>query len=45
VWRERARLLEDVRDVSASLASLADQADERFPAESKGPQAESQTTS
>jgi hypothetical protein len=47
VWRERARLLEDVRDVSASLASLADQADERFPAESKGPQieSESQTTS
>jgi hypothetical protein len=46
VWRERARLLEDVRDVSASLVSLADQADARFPAESKGSQngAQSQRT-
>jgi cell division septum initiation protein DivIVA len=33
VWRERERLLEDVRAVSAALASLADQASERFPAD------------
>ena len=33
VWRERERLLEDVRVVSAALANLADQASERFPAE------------
>lgn len=32
VWRERERLLEDVRAVSTALASLADQASERFPA-------------
>ena len=32
VWRERERLLEDVRVVSAALAALADQASERFPA-------------
>jgi hypothetical protein len=32
VWRERERLLEDVRVVSAALANLADQASERFPA-------------
>ena len=32
VWRERERLLEDVRVVSAALASLANQASERFPA-------------
>ncbi len=32
VWRERERLLEDVRAVSSALASLADQASERFPA-------------
>jgi hypothetical protein len=32
VWRERERLLEDVRVVSNSLACLADQAAERFPA-------------
>jgi cell division septum initiation protein DivIVA len=32
VWRERERLLEDVRAVSAALAALADQASERFPA-------------
>jgi cell division septum initiation protein DivIVA len=32
VWRERERLLEDVRAVSAALATLADQASERFPA-------------
>ncbi len=43
VWQERERLLEDVRGLSASLASLADQAAERFPAESKPPQAETRT--
>ncbi|MFL5859346.1 MAG: DivIVA domain-containing protein [Solirubrobacteraceae bacterium] len=32
VWRERERLLEDVRVVSVALANLADQASERFPA-------------
>jgi cell division septum initiation protein DivIVA len=32
VWRERERLLEDVRVVSAALANLADQASARFPA-------------
>jgi cell division septum initiation protein DivIVA len=32
IWRERERLLEDVRVVSAALASLADQASARFPA-------------
>jgi len=32
VWRERERLLEDVRSVSAALATLADQASDRFPA-------------
>jgi len=32
VWRERERLLEDVRAVSTALASLADQASDRFPA-------------
>jgi hypothetical protein len=32
VWRERERLLVDVRVVSAALANLADQASDRFPA-------------
>jgi DNA repair exonuclease SbcCD ATPase subunit len=32
VWRERERLLEDVRVVSRTLATLADDAAERFPA-------------
>jgi cell division septum initiation protein DivIVA len=36
VWRERERLLEDVRVVSAALAALADQASERFPAADPG---------
>jgi hypothetical protein len=36
VWRERERLLEDVRVVSAALAALADQAAERFPAADPG---------
>jgi hypothetical protein len=35
VWRERDRLIEDVRVVSAALGSLADEATTRFPAESK----------
>jgi hypothetical protein len=40
VWRERERLLEDIRVVSASLATLADEASERFPAadQASGPQ-------
>jgi DivIVA protein len=40
VWRERERLLEDIRVVSASLATLADEASERFPAAEQvsGPQ-------
>jgi hypothetical protein len=33
VWRERARLIDDVRSVSSALASLASQASDRFPAE------------
>jgi hypothetical protein len=32
VWQERARLLDDVRAVSATLAALAEDATERFPA-------------
>lgn len=32
VWRERERLLDDVRTVSAALVSLADDATARFPA-------------
>jgi hypothetical protein len=35
VWRERDRLIEDVRVVSAALGSLAEEATARFPAESK----------
>jgi cell division septum initiation protein DivIVA len=37
VWRERERLLEDVRVVSAALANLANQASERFPAAELAP--------
>jgi cell division septum initiation protein DivIVA len=37
VWRERERLLEDVRAVSSALAALADQASERFPAAADQP--------
>jgi cell division septum initiation protein DivIVA len=37
VWRERERLLEDVRVVSAALANLANQASERFPAAEPAP--------
>jgi vacuolar-type H+-ATPase subunit H len=33
VWRERARLIDDVRNVSSALASLAQEASDRFPAE------------
>jgi hypothetical protein len=33
VWRERARLIDDVRHLSSVLASLAQEAGERFPAE------------
>jgi DivIVA domain-containing protein len=33
VWRERARLLEDVRQLATRLSSLADDALERFPPE------------
>ena len=36
VWQERARLLEDARNVGAALISMADAAIERFPAEAKG---------
>ncbi len=32
VWRERERLLDDVREVSRTLATLVDAAAERFPA-------------
>lgn len=32
VWRERERLLDDVRAVSAALRELADEASDRFPA-------------
>ncbi|MBV9193255.1 MAG: DivIVA domain-containing protein [Solirubrobacterales bacterium] len=32
VWRERARLIEDVRSVAAALSSLANEATDRFPA-------------
>ena len=31
LWRERSRLLEDVRSLAASLTSIADDAEERFP--------------
>jgi vacuolar-type H+-ATPase subunit H len=33
VWRERARLIDDVRHASSALAILAQEASERFPAE------------
>ena len=35
VWRERARLLDDARDVGLSLIALAEEAAERFPPEVK----------
>jgi cell division septum initiation protein DivIVA len=40
VWRERARLIEDVRSVSGALATLADDAVARFPAEPERPDPE-----
>ena len=36
IWRERERLLEDVRVVSAALSNLADQSSARFPAAEPG---------
>jgi ElaB/YqjD/DUF883 family membrane-anchored ribosome-binding protein len=33
VWRERARLIEDVRSVATALFSLAEEAADRFPSE------------
>lgn len=38
VWRERERLIDDVRMVSAALNQLADEASERFPAAADQPQ-------
>lgn len=35
VWHERARLIEDVRSVAGALATLAQDAAERYPAESE----------
>lgn len=35
VWRERARLIEDARNVGSALVSMADEALKRFPAEGK----------
>jgi cell division septum initiation protein DivIVA len=35
IWRERARLLDDARDVGLALIALAEEALERFPEESK----------
>jgi cell division septum initiation protein DivIVA len=40
VWRERARLVEDVRNVAGALSSLADDAAARFPAEPERPDRE-----
>jgi DivIVA domain-containing protein len=35
IWRERARLLEDVRQVATSLSALAEEALDRFPPEAE----------
>jgi len=35
IWRERARLIEDVRNVATTLLSVAEEASERFPAEAE----------
>ena len=35
IWRERARLLDDARDVGLALIALAEEALERFPGEGK----------
>jgi hypothetical protein len=37
VWRERARLLQDARTTGLALVALAEEAQERFPEESKTP--------
>jgi cell division septum initiation protein DivIVA len=37
VWQERARLLEDARTTGLALVALAEEAQERFPEESKTP--------
>jgi cell division septum initiation protein DivIVA len=37
VWRERARLIDDVRAVATALISVADEAATRFPAEHEKP--------
>jgi hypothetical protein len=37
VWRERARLLEDARTTGLALVAMAEEAQERFPEESKTP--------
>jgi DivIVA domain-containing protein len=42
VWRERERLLDDVREVSVTLATLADTASERFPPAEPEPEPEPQ---
>jgi hypothetical protein len=36
VWRERERLLQDLRVTAMALSTLADEAAQRFPAEDKG---------
>ena len=38
VWRERQRLMDDIRSVATSLLSLVEAAADRFPAESEKPQ-------
>ena len=35
IWRERARLLDDAREVGLALIALAEEALERFPEETK----------
>jgi len=35
IWRERARLIEDVRNVATALFTLAEESSERFPAEAE----------
>jgi cell division septum initiation protein DivIVA len=37
IWQERARLIEDVRALAASLGTMADEAAARFPAEADAP--------
>jgi DivIVA domain-containing protein len=45
VWRERERLLDDVRKVSVTLATLADAASERFPPAEPAREAEAEAAS